>query len=135
MAGFDILSSLPSSPDTMPPEIQIQREIDIEKLRARLQGMTDEKLVRFGKAARCMVKPLREPWEASATGFRDSIGRGEERVAKKAPKEFKPGQVVRIKLSNGRIEEACINHVIQHSDRMKLLVDFGHDETALIELW
>lgn len=56
-------------------------------------------------------------------------------MAKKTPKEFKPGQLIRIKLSNGRIEEARVNHVIQHADGTKLQVDFGHDETALIELW
>ena len=56
-------------------------------------------------------------------------------MAKKVPKEYKPGQHVIVKFSNGRIEEVRINYVIQHSDGMKLQVDFGHDETALIELW
>jgi hypothetical protein len=56
-------------------------------------------------------------------------------VAKKVLKEFKPGQYIRVKLSNGHIEEARINHVIQHPDGTKLQVDFGHDETALIEVW
>lgn len=41
----------------MPPEIQIQQEIDIERLRARLRAMTDEQLRQFGKAARYMVSP------------------------------------------------------------------------------
>jgi hypothetical protein len=31
--------------------------------------------------------------------------------------------------------EARVNHVIQDRDATKLPVDFGHDETALIELW
>lgn len=39
-------------------------------------------------------------------------------MAKKTPTEYKPGQHVLVKLSNGRIEEARINHVIQHSDGM-----------------
>ena len=56
-------------------------------------------------------------------------------MAKKAPKEYKPGQRIIVKLSNGRIEEARINHIVQLSDGIKLQVDFGHDETALIELW
>jgi hypothetical protein len=56
-------------------------------------------------------------------------------MAKKAPKEYKAGQHVIVKLSNGRIEEARINHVIQHSEGTKLQVDFGHDETTLVELW
>jgi hypothetical protein len=45
------------SPDTMLPEIQIQREIDVERLRVRLRGMTDEQLRQFGKAARYMISP------------------------------------------------------------------------------
>lgn len=56
-------------------------------------------------------------------------------MAKKTPEEFGPGQAIRVKPSNGRIEEARVNHVIQHPDGIKLQVDFGHDETALIELW
>lgn len=55
-------------------------------------------------------------------------------MAEKAPKDYKPGQHIIVKLSNGRIEEARINHVVQHRDGIKLQVDFGHDETALIEL-
>jgi hypothetical protein len=43
------------SPHAMPPEIQIRDEIDIERLRVRLRGMTDEQLRQFGKAARYMV--------------------------------------------------------------------------------
>ena len=38
---------------------------------------------------------------------------GESGIAKKIPKEYKPGQHVIVKLSNGRIEEARVNHVIQ----------------------
>ena len=45
------------SPDTMPPEIQIQRGIDVELIRVRLRGMTDEQLRQFGKAARYMISP------------------------------------------------------------------------------
>ena len=40
-----------------------------------------------------------------------------------------------VKLSGGRIVEARVNHLIQDRDGIKLQVDFGHDETALIELW
>lgn len=46
-------------------------------------------------------------------------------MAKKIPKEYKSGQIV----------EARVNHLIQDRDGIKLQVDFGHDETALIELW
>jgi hypothetical protein len=55
-------------------------------------------------------------------------------MAKKIPKEYKPGQSILLKLSGGRIAEARVNHVIPHSDGTTLQVDFGHDETALIEL-
>ena len=54
-------------------------------------------------------------------------------MAKKTPKEYKPGQVIRIKLSNGRIEEATVKAVIYLGSTQKLQVDFGHDETALID--
>jgi len=50
-------------------------------------------------------------------------------------KEFKPGQHIQIKLSGGRIEQATIKAVIEHTDGIRLQVDFGHDQTALIELW
>jgi hypothetical protein len=56
-------------------------------------------------------------------------------MEKKAPKEYRTGQHVRVKLSGGRIEEAKIAAVIPHEDGVQLQVDFGHDETALIELW
>jgi hypothetical protein len=56
-------------------------------------------------------------------------------VEAKAPKEYRAGQHVRVKLSGGRIEEAKIAAVIPHDDGVRLQVDFGHDETALIELW
>ena len=56
-------------------------------------------------------------------------------MAKKTSKEFKPGQLIRVKLSNGRIEEARVNHVVPGRDGPRLQVDFGHDETALIYTW
>ena len=49
-------------------------------------------------------------------------------MAKKAPKDYKPGQRVIVKLSNGRIEEARINHVLEHSDGMKLLARISHNK-------
>jgi hypothetical protein len=56
-------------------------------------------------------------------------------MEKKAPKEYRAGQYVRVKLSGGRIEEAKIAAVIPCDDGLRLQVDFGHDETPLIELW
>jgi hypothetical protein len=43
--------------------------IDLEDLRARLRKMTDEDLVRFGKATRFMCRDT-----IAATGIRDSVG-------------------------------------------------------------
>ena len=34
-------------------------------------------------------------------------------MAKKIPKEYKPGQSILVKLSGGRIVEARVNHLIQ----------------------
>ena len=56
-------------------------------------------------------------------------------MAKKIPKEYKPSQPILVKLSGGRIVEARVNHLIQDRNGTKLQVDFGHDETALVELW
>jgi hypothetical protein len=63
------------------------------------------------------------------------MARSESGMVKKIPKEYKPGQSILVKLSGGRIVEARVNHLIQDRDGTKLQVDFGHDETALIELW
>lgn len=53
-------------------------------------------------------------------------------MAKKTPREYKPGQYIRVKLSGGRIEKATIKAVIYLGSTQKLQVDFGHGETALI---
>jgi len=50
-------------------------------------------------------------------------------------KKFKPGQHIQIKLAGGRIEQATVKAIIEHTDGIRLQVDFGHDQTALIELW
>ena len=55
-------------------------------------------------------------------------------MAKKAPKEYKPGQRVIVKLSNGMLKDVIDPRLFNAADGMKLQVDFGHDETALIEL-
>jgi hypothetical protein len=56
-------------------------------------------------------------------------------MEKKAPREYRAGQHVRIELSGGRIDEAKIAAVISRDDGVRLQVDFGNDETALVELW
>jgi hypothetical protein len=41
--------------------IAIQTDIDLEQLRARLRKMSDAELIRFGKAARFLCCPGKEP--------------------------------------------------------------------------
>jgi hypothetical protein len=58
------------APDTMPPEIQIQREIEVERLRVRLRGMTDEHLRQFGKVARgYMISPYANDGKSPLEAF------------------------------------------------------------------
>ena len=58
------------------------------------------------------------------------------RVPAKEPKrEFKVADKIRVNLHLGKIEDAIIRAVIQNSDGFKLQVDFGHEQTALIEEW
>jgi hypothetical protein len=54
-------------------------------------------------------------------------------VAKKK-REYKVGQTILVKLS-GQIAEATIRAVIERTDGLHLQVDFGYDQTALIEEW
>jgi hypothetical protein len=42
---------------------------------------------------------------------------------------------VKINLHTGRIVNATVKAVIERTDGKQLQVDFGHDETTLIELW
>jgi hypothetical protein len=38
-------------------------------------------------------------------------------------------------LHHGKIEDAVVRAVIEHTDGLKLQVDFGHEQTAVIEEW
>jgi hypothetical protein len=38
-----------------------------------------------------------------------------------------------VNLHHGKIEDAVIRAVIEHTDCLKLQVDFGHEQTALID--
>jgi hypothetical protein len=40
-----------------------------------------------------------------------------------------------VNLHHGKIEDATIRAVITHSDGVKLQVDFGYEQTALIDAW
>ena len=56
--------------------------------------------------------------------------------AKKKPeRQFKVGDRVLVNLHRGRIEEATITAIIEHTSGKKLQVDFGKDVTALINTW
>jgi hypothetical protein len=60
-------------------------------------------------------------------------------VPKKKPedskKEFRVGDPVLVHLHTGKIVEATIKAVTPHSNKIRLQVDFGKDETALIYPW
>jgi len=45
------------------------------------------------------------------------------------------GDRVRVNLHTGRIVDATVKAVIEHTDGERLQVDFGKDETALVHLW
>jgi hypothetical protein len=57
------------------------------------------------------------------------------RVPAKEPKrDFKVGDKIRANLHHGKIEDAVVRAVIEHTDGTKLQVDFGYEQTALIGL-
>ena len=45
---------------------------------------------------------------------------------------YKVGNPVIVRLNDGRIVEAKIRAIIEHTDGLHLQVDYGHDETALV---
>jgi hypothetical protein len=55
--------------------------------------------------------------------------------SKKPERQFKVGYPVLVSLSSGRIEEAVVKAVVNDADGVRLQVDFGHDETALVYAW
>jgi hypothetical protein len=56
-------------------------------------------------------------------------------VSKKPETEFHVGQSIRINVHSGRIEDATVKAIVKHTDGVRLQVDFGHEQTALIRLW
>jgi hypothetical protein len=56
-------------------------------------------------------------------------------VSKKPEPEFHVGQRIRINAHSGRIEVATVKAIVEHADGVRLQVDFGHEQTALIHLW
>ena len=51
------------------------------------------------------------------------------------PKQHKVGDHVLVKLSGGRIEQSVVRAVIETTGGLKLQLDFGHEETALVHEW
>jgi hypothetical protein len=49
--------------------------------------------------------------------------------------KYKVGDHVLVKLSGGRIVEATIKALLDTTEGMRLQVDFGYDETALVYEW
>jgi hypothetical protein len=45
------------------------------------------------------------------------------------------GDSVSVTLHTGYIVDGIVRAVVPHSDGVKLQVDYGNDETALVELW
>jgi hypothetical protein len=60
-------------------------------------------------------------------------------MAKKAPeedgKQYKLGDKIIAKLHDRRKVDATIRAVFQQDGETKLNIDYGHEETATIELW
>jgi hypothetical protein len=53
---------------------------------------------------------------------------------KQPERQFHAGDKVRVNLYHGRIEEAVVRAVVEHKDGFKLQIDFGNDQTALVDL-
>jgi hypothetical protein len=54
---------------------------------------------------------------------------------KNPERQFHVGQRIHINLHSGRIEDATVKAVVEHTDGLRLQVDFGHEQMALIHLW
>jgi hypothetical protein len=50
-----------------------------------------------------------------------------------AEQQFKVGDKIRASL-HGRVIDATVCAIVEYTHGIKLQVDFGHDETALVEL-
>ena len=49
--------------------------------------------------------------------------------------QFKAGDSVSITLHSGRIVDGTVRAIVERTDGVHLQVDYGKDETALVELW
>jgi hypothetical protein len=55
--------------------------------------------------------------------------------AKKPDRQFKVGDRVTVSLSAGRVVDGVVKAIINRVDGVRLQVDYGKDETALVYLW
>jgi hypothetical protein len=59
-------------------------------------------------------------------------------MAKKKESEdgkYEVGDRIKAKLHDGRVVDATVRAVSQQDGDVKLIIDYGHEETATIELW
>jgi hypothetical protein len=49
--------------------------------------------------------------------------------------QFKVGDSISITLHTGRIVDGTVGAIVDQTDGLLLQVDYGKDETALVELW
>jgi hypothetical protein len=62
----------------------------------------------------------------------DSAGDGAAWKKKEERRQFKVGDRIRVSLPPGRIVDATIRAVIPSTEGIKLQIDWGHDQTALV---
>jgi hypothetical protein len=58
-----------------------------------------------------------------------------KKASQSEPQDYAVGDHVKVNLHTGRIVNATVKAVIEHTDGKRLQVDFGKDETALVHLW
>jgi hypothetical protein len=80
---------VPSFPSTI-PEIQIQQQIDVESLRERLRGMTDEQLLHFGKASRYMSSRYANMGKSPLQAFVIQLEEAKAEWRRRRPKNTSP---------------------------------------------
>ena len=51
------------------------------------------------------------------------------------PWQFKVGDRVSVTLHTGLLVDAAVRAIVEKTDGVRLQVDYGKDETALVELW
>jgi hypothetical protein len=54
---------------------------------------------------------------------------------KPSQRQFKVRERVKVSLPLGHIVDATIRAVIEHTDRVRLQVDYGKDQTVLVQKW